>query len=128
VFFNHLKDDPYFHTLFQRVPSTSTLELESLEVDLQRNILKLTFQTPLLPDLIPDKYKGEEFNHSSIKIEYDFPKDLDLALSRFVPTDCEFLFDEKRLSIEGLKDNQKLLGFSYLQARLNQWDLYLRES
>lgn len=120
MFLKHLENDKFFKTLFSETPDLSQFQIHHLDVDFQRNSLKLVLHTPLLP-------RGKtEGNQSAVEISYYFIKDLKLEVD--VPGPILLTLSHDNKTIRGTHNGKVVLTFSFEAAKLEKWNLYYLES
>ena len=120
MFLKHLESDKFFKTLFSETPDLREFQIHHVAVDFQRNTLKLTLHTPLLPS---GKKDGDQ---SAIEISYFFIKDLKLEVEG--PKPMLLTLSHENKTIRGTHNGKVVLTFSYEAAKLEKWNLYYLES
>lgn len=124
---NAIKDDKFLNSLFHNLPVLEEFELHQILVDLNHESIELTVHTSQLPEIIPAKERGSEFNYSAIHLRYFGPENIELSLSGKTAELVTFRCDLDKKRIEGYSGNRKVLSFNYQTSKLDKWNLYLRE-
>lgn len=124
MFFECLKDDKYFQTMFPEIPKHEKFEFHKIEIDFQNDRLTLHLQTDLLPAKRAKKDEGKAATNSLIEINFFFISDLQLQQGRMIPQNLSLnCFDKK---IIGRFANEETISFGFEMARLEKWEIYQR--